>query len=499
MEDSGHLDISEHKKLLRGLTYLKLDGIFSQTLGVLISSAFITPLILIMGGTSLHIGLLFTIASLASFSQLLALNIMNKFHGRKKVSIIFSTIARATLLILALVIIIGIVVNVSIILISFALFYIIMNISNCAFNYWMLEFVPSKIRGRYFASRMRLSLFIGGLVGLFASVYIEIIGKNSVVSYGYIILLGSIIGLIGIYFLANIPEPKFKGSEPLSKKILVHLLRKKNLRKHLEAIFLLSMAINLSSPFFVYYMLTTLNFDLITIFSMNIIGQFCTIIFLPKWGYLIDKYGVKPVLRLSASLIFTALLLWPFTTLPNPHVLSLFLVLIIHIVVGITMGGFNLSSNLIAFKLAKGRKASYALSLNNISLSLGASMGSFLGALMSIPFSYMELSLTFSFHLSQPIVIFIVDLRGLDFIFVLSFLLGTISLSLLRGYTIEEELDEEKKYIEMVASIKRSLYGLKTQIMLSIPKKIYSSMHRRMYVIKKSKNTEDICFLNTKL
>jgi len=483
-EGLGYLDTNERKELLRGLNYLKLDGVFSQTLGILISSTFITPLILIIGGTSFHVGLLFTLASLASFSQLLALNIMNKFHGRKRVSVVFSTIARTNLLILALIIISKTMIDVSLILIGFALFYIIMNISNCAFNYWMLEFVPDKIRGRYFASRMRLSLLIGGIIGLCATMYLESIGKNSVTSYGYIILLGSIIGLIGVYFLAHIPEPKFKGSEPLSGTILAHLLKEKNLRRHFEAIFLLSLAMNLSLPFFVYYMLTALKFNLITIFCMNMISQLCTILFLPKWGYLIDKYGVKPVLRFSASLIFTALLLWPFTTLPDPHIFSLFLVLIIHIIIGTTMGGLNLSSNLIAFKLARGKRATYALSLNNISISLGASTGSFLGALMSIPFRYMELSLTFSFHLSQPIVIFIVDLRGLDFIFVLSFLLGTISLSLLRGYTIEGELDEEKKYVEMMTSIKRYIYGLKTQIMLGIPRRVHASVYKRIYAIK---------------
>ena len=472
--------------LRRGLNYLKIDGIFSQSLGILISGTFIVPLLLLMGATSFHVGLLFSMASLASFSQLLALDLMNKFHGRKKVAVVFSTLARCDLLVLSIILILGVAVNVTTILIGLSFFYLLANISSCAFNYWMLEFVPKSIRGRYFASRTRISLFIGSVIGLIVAVCIEsITGGSSGVSYSFVILIASILGLLGVYFLAKIPEPKFNGSEPLSKRFLGEFLKIRDLRKHFEAIFFLYLAINLSAPFFVYYMLTRLKLTISMVFIVTMIGQFCTILLLPKWGTLIDKYGVKPVLRFSTYVVILTLLIWPFTTLPEKHIFSIPLLLIIYILMGSTMGGLNLSSNLIAYNLSKGKRVTYGLSLNSISISLGSAVGSFLGALLSIPASYAELSMTFNIYTASKITIFIIDIKGLDFIFITSALLGAVSLSLLRSYKIETEIDEDKKYTELVIGFKRYIRGSMDHILVVVSRKTRNLKH--MISIKKTR------------
>jgi len=475
------MEIINESKLRKGLNYLKIDGIFSQSMGTLISGTFIVPLLLLFGANSFHVGLLSTIAALASISQLLSLNIMNKVNGRKKVCVMFSLLARLTLLFLSIGLILNLVSNLAIILLFFMVFYSLTNISNAAFNYWMLDFVPREIRGRYFASRTRISLLIGNIIGLITIIYIDFVASgNRVAAYGDIILLASILGLIGVYFLANIPEPKFNGSDPLSIRTMREFLKIESLKRHFEAIFFLYLAINLSTPFFVYYMLTRLELGLSLIFIVTMTSQFFTILLLPKWGSLIDKYGVKPVLRFSAYITIITILLWPFTTLPERYVFSVPLVFIIYILMGGAIGGLNLSSNLIAYYLAKDRKATYGISLNNISISLGTIVGSFLGALISIPASYMELSMTFHIFYSEKITIFIIDFKGLDFVFAASTILGMFALSLLRRYKIEAESDEDRNYVEIVIGVKRFIRSSVNHIPIIIYRKMRDLNHRNI-------------------
>jgi len=465
------LESIKEEDLRKGLLNLKIDGIFSQSMGVLISGTFIVPLLLLLGADSFYVGLLSTIISLASLSQLLSLNIMNLINGRKKVSVIFSFLARISLLILSICLLIKLINNAIYLMMFLALFYFLTNTSSGAFNYWMLELVPQNIRGRYFASRTRIALLLGSIIGLIAVFYLDTIG-NTISTYSQIMFIAAVLGLIGIYFLARIPEPKFNGSEPFSLRAISEFLKSENLKKHFQAISFLYLAINLSTPFFVYYMLTMLNLSISWVFIITITGQIFTILILPKWGWLIDKYGVKAVLRFSAYILILTLLLWPFTTLPNRHIFSIPLLFIIYMIMGATMGGLNLSSNLIAYYLARDKKASYGLSLNNIFISIGSIVGSFLGALLSIPTSYMELSMTFNLYLSEKVTIFIIDLKGLDFVFVISALLGFSSLSLFRRYKIDDEKDDDKNYVEIVIGFKRFIRNSRDQILFVISRGI---------------------------
>ena len=433
-------EVTESSDLGKGLKYLKVDGVFSQLMGVLISSSFITPMLLLFGANSFYVGIYSTIVALSTFSQLLSIFIVNKVNGRKSVSIAFSLFARFILLLLAIHLMLNMISSLTHFLLFILAFYFVSNISSGAFKYWMLDFVPRDIRGRYFASRTRISLLIGSFVGLLAALYVDFIAGNTIRAYEKIILAASLFGLAGMYFLVKIPEPKFEKPEAISINSLKHVLRSNDLKRHFEAIFFVYLALNLSLPFFIYYMLVFLGFSISIVFILTIVGQLATVFFLPKWGFLIDKYGVKPVLKLTVRILVLVLLLWPFTTLPQKHALSLFIVLIIYILVGVALGGLNLSSSLIAYYLVRDKRDNFVLSLNDIFISLGTVIGSFLGALISIPTSYMELSLTFNISLSTKIIIYIVDLQGLDFIFVLSSLLGIASLSLFTRYKVDNNI-----------------------------------------------------------
>ena len=288
-------------EIKEGLSLLKLDGIFSQSMSILLSGTFTVPLLLLLGANRFHIGLLSFIISLSSFTQLLSPIIANKFYSRKKVSVLFSLLTRLFLLALSISLILGFVTNIFVLLMFFGFFYLLANISSGTFSFWMLDLVPNDIRGSYFASRTKTSMLIGSLIGLSVALYIGyFITDEKIIYYSFIILLAAILGLIGVFFLANVPEPKFKNLETFSINGMKNLLKVKNIRIHHTAMFLLYLAMGISTPFFIYYLIAILGFDTITVFIVTMTSQFVTIFLLPKWGFLVDKYGVKPVLRLSS-------------------------------------------------------------------------------------------------------------------------------------------------------------------------------------------------------
>ena len=120
----------------------------------------------------------------------------------------------------------------------------------------------------------------------------------------------------------------------------------------------------------------------------------------------------------------------------------------------------HLATGLVAYYLGSDKRTSYRIALNNIFTALGSVVGSFVGSMLAIPTEFLELSLTFTITYSEKVVIYIFDLKYLDFIFVISSLIGIIATSALRKYRIEATKDEERCYMEMYMNIRRYFRGV---------------------------------------
>ncbi len=443
--------------LRRGLRYLKVDGVFSQSMGILLSSTFLVPFLIMLGANAFYVGIFTVLMSLASLSQLLSIYLMNAIRSRKKICVVNSLLARATILVMGAGILLGMRLSLSTFLLLMMVFYVFVNFSNGAFGYWMQEFVPPGIRGRYFSERTRVSLAVGSVIGLVMSMCMDV---NREESYTALFLLAASLGLTGIFFLAMIPEPVYKVQDPPSSRVFRDLLRNSQLRAHFISMFFLTFSVYMSIPFFVYYMITRLGMSIVQVYLVTIAGNVFSIIFLSKWGILIDRYGIKAVLRFSAYVMFLSLLIWPFTTLPEKYPLSIPLAFIAYSLVSLALTGFNLATGLVAYYLGSDKRTSYRIALNNIFTALGSVVGSFVGSMLAIPTEFLELSLTFTVTYSERVVIYIFDLKYLDFIFVTSALVGIVATSALRKYRIEATKDEERCFMEMYMNIRRYFRGI---------------------------------------
>jgi len=461
----------QQEDLEEGLRALKVDGIFSQSMSVLISNAFLIPFLIMLGAGAFHIGLLAVISSLFSFSQFISINLMNYLKGRKIICVASSLLARLVILSLGLVIILGLRLNILGALTFIGCYYFLMNISNGAFTHWMLEFVPQDIRGKYFAERTRVALLIASLVSLPFSIIIEISNERVYENYGFLFIAAAILGLVGILFLSSVPEPTYKYQNPLSPKTLRKLLFSDVLKKHYKSMFLIMLSMQMALPFLVYYMITRLEMSIILVLIIILLGNMISVITLPKWGHFIDKYGVKSVLRFTAYLIFLSFLIWPFTTLPNKYILSIPLAFLAYLLMSTVIGGFNLSAGLIAYYLGNDENSSQRMILHNIIIALGSITGSLIGTLISPLTKYIELSLTFSITYMGRLLIFLIDLRELDFIFVIAAFLGISLISTLEEYKVETSRDEEKSYMELYMNIKRSFRNIADNLYLVLDRR----------------------------
>lgn len=477
------------------LFYLKLDAAFSQSMGLLISSIFITPLLLQHGATLIHIGLFSVIAYLASFAQLLSIRLLSKYDQPKSICVLASLLARITLLFTGLIITLYSSIKPEIILMLFLIFYILSNISSMAFSYWMYYLVPQNIRGRFFASRMRNALIVANIVVLsitFCMQNLLLIG--SINFYDILPLLSSLLGLIGLAFLYQVKGVKSLNPVKPSMSIVRNLLRTNPLRKHTKSVFLLYFAISMVTPFYTYYLLIKLGLSIMLIVALNALSQLSLILFVNTWGEFIDKYGVKPVLRLNAYLYTITFLIWPFTTLPNQYPLSIPLLILIFLMIGISTGGLNLSANLISYKLTRDKDSAYSIMVNNIAISIGNLFGSIMGTMLATPFSYIELSLIFTVKWGSINHFFLIDISDLDFLFLLAAVIGFTALSQLRNYKVIDEEDEEQKYVELIVGLRRYLNGYRgivTTIIGNGVRKLEESVNngRRMIKLRKIRST----------
>ena len=188
-------------------------------------------------------------------------------------------------------------------------------------------------------------------------------------------------------------------------------------------------AVNLAAPFFTVYMIKRLNLGISLIISLTVLSQIVNVLFFGIWGKLSDKFSNKSVLSVSGPLFMTCIFMWTFTTLPEKYVLTFPLLVVIHILMGISMAGVTLASRNISIKLApKGQSTSY-LAVSSIVNSIAAGIAPIIGGHFADFFAGYEFSMLIRWKSPNGEVIFhTLDFQQWDFFFFFAFLIGLYSI-----------------------------------------------------------------------
>lgn len=448
----------------RGLRMLLLDGIASQTMGVFTTGAFLVAFALHLGASNVTIGFIAAIQPFSQIIQVPAIYLVARYRKRRALVVLSCIASRLPWFGVACIpFFLPEVLRIPALLLGLCLYFGIGAIASCSYNSWMRDFIPEQILGSYFAKRMTLSTAVGAVLCLVAGFAVDYYQKHMddvMGIYAIYFVIGGFAGLIGTFFLSRIPEPEM-SDESMSGMYatLSAPFRHANFRNLIAFLGLWNLAINFAAPFFTVYMLSRLGLSMGYVLALSVVSQIMNVLFFRVWGNLADRFSNKSVLSVSGSAFVISFLLWPFTTLPESHRFTLPLLVGIHVLAGISTAGVALCSSNIALKAAPRGQATAFLAVNGLVTGIAATIAPICGGFLADYFSVREFSFVMHYGLiggpSEAISVPALNLRGLDFLFVLAFFLGLYALHRLLAVREEGEVEERIVVQEFYGEVRK--------------------------------------------
>jgi len=355
--------------------------------------SYITPFALALNANNSQIGFLTSFAGLVGpFSQILGSRLMEKYR-RKKIIITFVALQALTwlpILLLSLFFWKNIFTTYLpiILIIFYSLFAIFGSISGPSWFSLMGDLVPDKIRGRYFSKRNKITgavALLSTLIGAFILDYFKTKG-SILIGFSILFFIASLARLNSARLFKKHSEPqlKLKKSYYFSIFSFIKNMPYNNFGRFVMFIGFFYFAAMIAGPFFAVYMLKDLGFSYTTFILISISASIFSLLSLPIWGKLSDKYGNREILRLTLIFIPIAPILWLFSK--NP----LYLIFIPQLIAGLGWAGFNLSSsNFIYDSVSPQRRGlcvAYFSILRGIGIFIGAALGGLLAQYLTIRF-----------------------------------------------------------------------------------------------------------------
>jgi len=444
-----------------GLNYVIKDGVAYQSMVILTGGAFLVAFAIKLGASNLVIGLLAAIGPLAQLLQLPSIILVEKMRNRRAIVVAASALSRLCWLLIALVpVLFGAQKGLAILLGATVATSALAAVSGCSWNSWMRDLIPQNILGSFFSKRMRIATAAGIGLSLLAAVYLDLWKKlfanYEIYGYSFLFLLGFGAGALGVYFLARTPEKRMPAPEqkPGILRLLAQPFKDENFRKLIAFMCSWNFAVNLAGPFFMVYMLKRLGLSMSFIIALSIISQVLNFAFLKIWGRYTDRFSNKSVLAICGPLFNLSILAWTFTTMPEKHFLTIPLLVVIHIVMGLSSAGVSLASGNIGLKLAPEGQATAYLAANTIFNSIAAGIAPILGGKFADFFANRQLGWALKYTgPGREFALPTLNLQQWDFLFTLAFLIGLYSLHRLAMIKEEGEVEEKVIMNELFAEV----------------------------------------------
>jgi MFS family permease len=378
-------DTKKQKELKHKSRRLSIkEGIFAS--GKLsFGDNYISPFAIAANATNSQIAMLSSISGiLGPISQMFSSRLMEK-HSRKKIvtkMVFIESLMWIPFILLALALFYGF-KSTSIpvlILISFGIYVITLNIAHPAWFSWMGDIVDETYRGRWFSKRNRIIGFVTIILTLFAAFFLDFMVNKGLTMIGFSLLfvLAMYSRLKSWKIFHNQYEPELKLKEGYYFSYYHFLINSKNNNLGRFTIFrsVYSIAMFISSPLITVYLLRNLQLSYLiyTIIILSIL-LFSTLS-LGVWGKFADRYGNYRILLITSILLS----FYPISWMMNTS--TLYLILIPPIIGGIASGGFNLASGSFIYDNSTSEKRGLVISYVNVTNGIGIAIGSLIGAFL---------------------------------------------------------------------------------------------------------------------
>lgn len=300
-----------------GLRISVIEGAFATGHLALSGGMVITGLALFLNANSFQIGLLAAIPAVVTVFGFLVSFLVQRVGARRALTVWTSGIGRAAFIVfvpllllrgrLSLVLFFGVV----------AAYNILLSVAGTSWNSWMSDLVPEERRGRYLGMR---NAILGGI-----AMVVTYLGGRGLdwfkvhdpgVGYGIAYGLAVCFGLVAALLLNRQPEPPLvpRPQVPVAERLFGPLKNEPQFTRLMLFLGVWFLTCTLASPFYMAHMITNLKFSFASIGVYAILGGTTGILFQLFWGWVIDRFGSKPVTVINFGLVGLCPLLWLFAT-----------------------------------------------------------------------------------------------------------------------------------------------------------------------------------------
>lgn len=456
------------KEVHSGLSAVIKDGLTTQAMVTLTGGVFLVAFALKLGASNTTIGLLASIPPLMQLLQIPSVYVVEKYRARRAITVYAAVLSRVFWLIIALVpFLFSTEAGLTVVIVALLLNAAFGAVGSSSWNSWMRDLIPQDRLGSFFSKRMTLAAGLSIPISLAAAFYIDrwqkLFPHQELHGYSILFLLGFVAGMVGVYFISTIPEPRMAPVEKQTGflRLMLQPFKDANFKNLVTFLGSWNFAVNLAAPFFTVYMLKRLRLDMSFVIALTVLSQLTSFVFLRIWGRLSDRFSNKSVLTVSGPLFMVCILAWTFTTLPERYLLTIPLVVAIHVVTGMSTAGVTLAAGNIGLKLApRGRATSY-LAANSLINSLAAGIAPVVGGRFADFFAERELSLTLKWiSPGRELVVPTLNFQQWDFFFVLAFLIGLYSIHRLALVHETGAVEEKIVVHELISEVRKGMRNL---------------------------------------
>ena len=472
--DTG-LTTDETELGLRNVTRMGLAG---EAMGTLTGTAFLVKILVSFGAPLYVFGLLAALPSLAGTIQILSAYVIERYRTRKRIALLGFAGTRVVVLgLVAVPLFFDATLGVALILAAVLLKSVSSAVGGPAWNSIVRDLVPQDRMGAFFSRRQKLtvslSIPLSLAAGWFVTWWANANPARELQGYSILFALGFLAGLGSLYLIWRTPEPAMPesaGTLPFREMIAVPF-RDRNFRHLMQFLGAWGFAMAIASPFFTVYLLQRLGYDMTVVIALTVLSQLANVAFVQVWGKLSDHFSNKAVLGVSGPLVLGSTILWLFTAMPDPHRFTLALLVVIHVLRGMSMAGVSLATGNIAMRLAPRGRATSFLAANSLVGALAGGVAPLVGGAVA---GYFELHrFTITLNWESPGGLYSVSafhLQGMDFAFILAFVVGLYAMHRLtlvvegehveRSVVVQNLFQEIKRPVVTLTAIDGAIEGL---------------------------------------
>jgi MFS family permease len=329
----------------RARRYSIKEGIFSSA-KTSFGDSYISPFAIAINASNPMVAMLSSITGLLGpLSQIFSSKLIEKYSRKKIIlkAVFFEALMWLPLIAIAILFYKGILVNALpfLLLLSFSLYVIIMNISSPLWFSWMGDLINEKYRGRWFSKRNLIIGFISVVLAIISAIFLDYLKKNNGIMFGFIILflLALLSRLASWKTFKKQYEPKIKLKKGYYFSFWDFIINapKTNFGKFALFRFFFTFTASITGSILVIYLLRHLNFSYLMYIIIIFSGTIFSLITLELWGKLADRYGNYRVLCMISIIIPIVPILW----ILNTSVISL--ILVPSLLSGISWAGLHLA------------------------------------------------------------------------------------------------------------------------------------------------------------